>query len=220
MNHFSSITDHDLIAELLKRGILKGTHILQVTDGSSLDDYMFYNSSEDAKSAMKKAYQEMIPGEWDKTDKDMSYCGDNHAVLYQNGENVYIWQIIPLCSESSVQKEDFDRKFDCEGLATALLSLIRADDSEIKFSNIDDSSFSAEIVNTKYVFHPDGFHGPLIKEKTGQACIFAYEDTTIAKWMAEAFEKEYYTNVYPEKLGFFYNSICAGLSHVLKNAWN
>lgn len=45
---------------------------------------------------MEKQYSEHLPEEWIDDFEDMSYCGDDEAVLYNNGEDVYLWQIIDL----------------------------------------------------------------------------------------------------------------------------
>lgn len=69
--------------------------ILVKTDGYSIT-HSFFSSFEKAKETMEKQYSEHLPEEWDEDYEDMSYCGDDEAVLYNNGEDVYLWQIIDL----------------------------------------------------------------------------------------------------------------------------
>ena len=75
---------------------LKGNYLLINTDGYSLDDYTFYNTEDDAKAAMKKAYNELHPDNNDESSEEMSYIGETDAILYANGESVNVWKIIKL----------------------------------------------------------------------------------------------------------------------------
>lgn len=69
-------------------------HELIVSDGYSIGRIV-YPSKQQAVEAMKKAYGEFNinePGdEWDK----MSYLNDTDALLYDRGENVYVWIVMP-----------------------------------------------------------------------------------------------------------------------------
>ena len=48
---------------------------------------------ENAREALIKAYEKLTPNEWNEDFKDMSYLDDDFAILYANGENVYVWNI-------------------------------------------------------------------------------------------------------------------------------
>lgn len=73
--------------------------ILSKTDGYSIS-HLFFDSLEAAKIAMDKQYAELTPDEWDDDWEDRSYCGDNSAILYDNGEDVYVWQIATIPEET------------------------------------------------------------------------------------------------------------------------
>ena len=67
--------------------------LLIETDGYSIDVTEF-DSKEDAIKAMKKRYTDLTPADNDESSAEMSYIEDTNAILYQNGENVYVWKII------------------------------------------------------------------------------------------------------------------------------
>lgn len=67
--------------------------ILVHTDGYSIT-YHKFSSKEDAIGAMRLAYnnQNEKDDEWDL----LSYILETEAVLYDRGENVYVWKIIEI----------------------------------------------------------------------------------------------------------------------------
>lgn len=67
--------------------------LLVTTDGYRID-YTRYPSLDAAKAAMEEAYEQSKPSEWGEEWEDMSYLSDEGAILYTNGENVYVWTII------------------------------------------------------------------------------------------------------------------------------
>lgn len=67
-------------------------YMLIGTDGYSIDSTI-YASRENAREALIKAYEKLTPNEWNEDFKDMSYLDDDFAILYANGENVYVWNI-------------------------------------------------------------------------------------------------------------------------------
>lgn len=73
---------------------LVGEHELICSDGYSIERTV-YPSEALAVEAMKKAYNEFninAPGdEWD----EMSHINDSDALLYDRGENVYVWSVMP-----------------------------------------------------------------------------------------------------------------------------
>lgn len=42
---------------------------------------------------MTEAYDDLKPSELDTEWAEMSYCDDNDAKLYRNGEDVHIWKL-------------------------------------------------------------------------------------------------------------------------------
>lgn len=52
-----------------------------------------YRHLKEARMAMRDAYQEATPSEWDDAYEDLSYISDHSAVLYANGDIVYAWSI-------------------------------------------------------------------------------------------------------------------------------
>ena len=71
-------------------------YLLVTTDGYNLDDHTFYDSFESAQTAMKDSYKALTPDDWIEDFSDMSHCGDDDAILYDNGNNVYVWSIIAI----------------------------------------------------------------------------------------------------------------------------
>lgn len=69
--------------------------ILIKTDGYSIN-HSFYDNVENAKSAMKAQYEALMPEELMEAFEDLCYCGENGAMLYRNGEDVYVWQIVVI----------------------------------------------------------------------------------------------------------------------------
>ena len=67
-------------------------YMLIASDGYSIDSTI-YASRENAREALIKAYEKLTPNEWNEDFKDMSYLDDDFAILYANGENVYVWNI-------------------------------------------------------------------------------------------------------------------------------
>lgn len=67
-------------------------YMLIASDGYSIDSTI-YPSREKAREALAKAYKILTPGEWIEDFEDMSYLNDDSAILYANGENVYVWDI-------------------------------------------------------------------------------------------------------------------------------
>lgn len=68
--------------------------LLIKTDGYSIELSEFDNMDE-AKSAMVNDYESLLPDEdhFIEDYKQMSYCSETNAILYLNGEDVYVWKI-------------------------------------------------------------------------------------------------------------------------------
>lgn len=67
-------------------------HLLISSDGYSIESTI-YDSFDEAYKAMEKAYKELTPENNDESSEEMSYLSDTSAMLYANGENVYVWNI-------------------------------------------------------------------------------------------------------------------------------
>ena len=74
--------------------------ILIETDGYSIT-HTFYDGYKEAKEALDKRYIELLPEDLDEDWADMSYCGEYDAILYNNGEDVYVWKIVIIPSEAA-----------------------------------------------------------------------------------------------------------------------
>lgn len=70
-------------------------YLLVGVDDCMIDDST-YGSYEEAYQAMAKAYEEHTPKENDPEFAEISFLGEWDAVLYANGENVYLWKIIEI----------------------------------------------------------------------------------------------------------------------------
>ena len=66
--------------------------MLIVSDGYSIDSTI-YPSREKAREALIKAYEKLTPDKWIEDFEVMSYLDDDSAILYANGEDVYVWSI-------------------------------------------------------------------------------------------------------------------------------
>ncbi len=65
------------------------------TDGYSID-YQFYDDYESARVAMNEQYHSYNPEELEDDWAELSYCSDYDAILYNNGEDVYVWKICEI----------------------------------------------------------------------------------------------------------------------------
>ena len=69
------------------------------TDGYSIT-VNTYDNRDSAHEAMENEYnslnQNTPDDEWDS----MSCISDNEAILYANGENVFVWKIVEIVSEA------------------------------------------------------------------------------------------------------------------------
>ena len=74
---------------------MKNMKILLIhTNGNSIDVDMSYKMLDDARAALKKAYDETKPCTLDAEWENMSHCGENDALLYCNGKSVHVWKIV------------------------------------------------------------------------------------------------------------------------------
>lgn len=73
----------------------KNKCLLVFSDGYTINCFS-YPTFEDAKKKMQQKYQDYIPEEWEEECKDFSYITEENAVLYANGETIYLWQIVNI----------------------------------------------------------------------------------------------------------------------------
>lgn len=71
---------------------MKQKILLIHTDGYDIDITTFDDTAT-AQQAMQKAYHDLKPSELASEWADLSYCDDNSAKLYCNGEDVHIWKL-------------------------------------------------------------------------------------------------------------------------------
>lgn len=69
--------------------------MLVKTDGYSISSWIFENY-EEGKKEMDKQYSSFKPEELEEEWAEMSYCESHDAILYNNGENVYVWKICEI----------------------------------------------------------------------------------------------------------------------------
>ena len=69
-------------------------YLLTRSDGYSIESVMQTLNQDEAKDLLRKEYAAHTPSEWMEEYKELSSCNDMNAVLYSNGEDVYVWQII------------------------------------------------------------------------------------------------------------------------------
>lgn len=80
---------------------------LAASDGYGID-YTAYETWKEAEEAMENAYNDAKPSEWDESFEEMSYCGGGSALLYDNGDTVYSWEIIRSDLECRKKVPDSD----------------------------------------------------------------------------------------------------------------
>lgn len=81
----------------MDESILNKSYILVRTDGYSITTVGRYTSRTGAKDTMSEQYDDIAKGLDPITDKDwlkMSHKNDDSAILYDRGDNVFVWQII------------------------------------------------------------------------------------------------------------------------------
>lgn len=66
--------------------------ILAETDGYDITQDEF-KTFEECQLEMEKRYRKLEPQNHEDSSKEMSFCGNTNAILYCNGENVYVWNI-------------------------------------------------------------------------------------------------------------------------------
>ena len=71
-------------------------YVLVYTDGYEITSLMQSCDLETAKKRLREEYAKWIPAEWISEYQESSYCADMDAVLYNNGEDVYVWSIIEI----------------------------------------------------------------------------------------------------------------------------
>lgn len=67
------------------------------TNGYEIDTEI-YGSEAKAERALRERYKQFYPEDMEYEWEDMSFCEDNYAVLYCNGEDVHVWKAVPLTS--------------------------------------------------------------------------------------------------------------------------
>lgn len=70
-------------------------YILMFSDGYSIG-YSFYPNQKAAQVAMEADYKEYQPKDWFEDFKELSSINESSAILYYNGDGVYVWQITPI----------------------------------------------------------------------------------------------------------------------------
>lgn len=71
---------------------MKQKTLLIHTDGYDIDITEF-NDPAAVQKAMKDAYNSLKPSKLEPEWAELSYCDDNDAKLYRNGEDVHIWKL-------------------------------------------------------------------------------------------------------------------------------
>ena len=73
----------------------KNKCILIETDGYSITTRLF-NDCNSAFNAMSNRFDELCPEKLDESSEEMSSVNSLDAILYANGETVYVWKIVEL----------------------------------------------------------------------------------------------------------------------------
>lgn len=92
LNLSCTIDPEEEFEEYYKNTKKSTRYMLIVSDGYSIDSTI-YPSREKAREALIKAYEKLTPDKWIEDFEVMSYLDDDSAILYANGEDVYVWSI-------------------------------------------------------------------------------------------------------------------------------
>lgn len=68
-------------------------HTLIYTDGYGIYSIAESTDIEEIKQRLQEAYTDHIPDQWNPDYKEISYLSDTDAILYANGDDVYVWAI-------------------------------------------------------------------------------------------------------------------------------
>lgn len=71
----------------------KSQYRLYYTDGYDISCEGIFSTLEQAQTAMRNAYDNCTPKIWLDDFKELSSIYDTDAILYDNGEDVYVWHI-------------------------------------------------------------------------------------------------------------------------------
>lgn len=132
-------------------------YILMSSDGYEIE-YSFYPDLESAQNAMKEAYHKAEPDEWIEEFEDLSNMTDVSAILYNNGEDVYVWQIGEIPTE-----EGTDRCADCYYCLTDKTGQCRCTEKNFEESVVVKPDYycdrftarsQKECCTCQYCFHP------------------------------------------------------------------
>lgn len=76
---------------------------LYLTDGYDIHQAGIFSSLEKAQTAMHTAYNLRTPEDWLSEYKELSSINDTDAILYVNGEDVFVWHIEEIKFSDSFQ---------------------------------------------------------------------------------------------------------------------
>lgn len=71
------------------------TYILIYTDGFNISTSQF-DTFEEAFDEMERNYNLYDTGAFNEEYKEQCYIGSNSAAVYNNGEDIFLWQIIEV----------------------------------------------------------------------------------------------------------------------------
>ena len=89
---------HSTFIHILFETKTKGEKIMKAllihTDGYSIDVVGKYNTKEEASRALYKEFEKMCSQGIDPEWQERSHCDYEDAILYLNGEDVHVWQVV------------------------------------------------------------------------------------------------------------------------------
>lgn len=81
---------------MTKSNTINPEYLLVRTDGYSIEKVGRYTTHDNAHAAMKKEYDDYNDNSPDDEWQDMSSIDYDTAILYNHGEDVYVWQIFNI----------------------------------------------------------------------------------------------------------------------------
>ena len=83
---------------------MKLYHIVRA-DGYSIDSLVLTSDAKEATSIMKNDYTAHMPDSLEESEAEMSYCGATEAMLYNNGEDVFVWSVFTVNTSDKATKQ-------------------------------------------------------------------------------------------------------------------
>ena len=83
---------------------MKLYHIVRI-DGYTIESLGFTSDAKDATSIMKNDNNSHMQKTLGEYEAEISYCGSTEPMLYNNGEDVFVWSVFTLNTSDKAAKQ-------------------------------------------------------------------------------------------------------------------